>query len=138
MGYSSREKSPGKLVHNLLPSQKTSISTSRKSSRGGKRSAWRSKELLIELIYKKEVYKRWNEGQMTLFAERDLGVLVSKKLIMSQPCTLTAKAAKSLLICINKSIASMLRKVILLLFSSEEAKHALLCLILSFALEERY
>ena len=51
-------------VH-ILQAQEKSILTSRKSSKGDRRPAWISKELLTELRHKKEAYKRWTKRQMT-------------------------------------------------------------------------
>lgn len=49
----------------FLQAQERSIPTSRKSSKSTRRPAWLSRELLTELSIKKEVYKRWKQGQMT-------------------------------------------------------------------------
>jgi len=49
--------------------------------------------------------------------EKDLGVLVNNRLAMSQQCALAAKKANGILGCITKSVTSMLREVILLLYS---------------------
>jgi len=38
---------------------------SRKSSKGSRKPAWISKEILTELIQKKEAYKWWKWGQVT-------------------------------------------------------------------------
>ena len=38
---------------------------SKKSSKGGRRPAWTSKELLAKLKWKKKVYGMWNKGQAT-------------------------------------------------------------------------
>jgi len=38
---------------------------SKKSSKGGRRPAWMSKELLVKLKWKRKVYGMWKEGQAT-------------------------------------------------------------------------
>jgi len=50
-------------------------------------------------------------------AEKDLDVLVDNRLAMSQQCVLVARKANGGLKCIKKSMASRLRKVILLYFT---------------------
>ena len=50
-------------------------------------------------------------------AEKDLEVLVDDRLAMSQQRGLVAKKANGILGCITKRVTSMLREVILLLYS---------------------
>ena len=54
------------------------------------------------------------------FAEKDLGVLENKMLIMSQQCVLVPKKANSILGSTRKRVASRLREMILPLYSHLE------------------
>ncbi|CAM5131267.1 unnamed protein product [Natator depressus] len=49
----------------LLRLQGQTIPTCRKNSKYGRRPAWLNSEILADLKYKKEAYKKWKVGQMT-------------------------------------------------------------------------
>jgi len=61
-------------------------------------------------------------------AERDLGVLVDEKIVMTQQCTLAAQKANHILGCIKRSVASRLREGILTLCSALVRPHLESCI----------
>ncbi|GAB0185743.1 mitochondrial enolase superfamily member 1 [Grus japonensis] len=71
-------------------------------------------------------------------AEKDLGVLVDNKLSMNQQCALVAKKANGVLGCPKKSMASMLREVILSVYSAlVKATSGISCPVLGSPAQER-
>ncbi|GAB0204618.1 mitochondrial enolase superfamily member 1 [Grus japonensis] len=58
--------------HHFLQAQDWCIPKNRKSSKGGRRLAWMSKELLEKLKRKKEVYRIWRKGAATWEEYRDV------------------------------------------------------------------
>uniref|UniRef100_A0A670IJS6 Reverse transcriptase domain-containing protein n=1 Tax=Podarcis muralis TaxID=64176 RepID=A0A670IJS6_PODMU len=89
----------------------------------------REKCKVLHLGKKKESHKykmgdTWLESST---CEKDLGVLVDHKLDMSQQCDVAAKKANAILGCINRSIASRSREVIVPLYSALVRPHLEYC-----------
>ena len=59
------------LMDAFLTEQELSILQHKKSSRGGRRSTWLSKDLLVKLRDKKEMYRQWKQGCVAWEEYRD-------------------------------------------------------------------
>lgn len=71
----------------VLQAQERPILTSWRSNKGSRRPAWRSKELLTEFRYKKEVHKMWKQGKVITRCILDEGVFFRKTAeATSHPC----------------------------------------------------
>jgi len=59
------QESRSLFKHHFLHAQERCIPLNKKSSKGGRRPTWMSKELLVELRWKRKLCGMWKEGQAT-------------------------------------------------------------------------
>ncbi|KAJ7412435.1 hypothetical protein WISP_96365 [Willisornis vidua] len=76
----------------------------------------------------KDKYRLGGEWIKCSCGEKDLGVLLDGKLKMTQQCALAAQKAKLVLGCIQSSMGSRLREVILPLYSALVRPHLQCCI----------